>query len=149
MIRHVFKLVWNRKRSTGLVLIEILSCHLVLCGILAAGIHLTQQWRQPLGFDYEDVWSAEISGMKYGSEGDELAADRQAVSDMLRAIKDMPETEAAAISTKICASSKTISSSATGWPWRGCAPSSSTVAATARRMRSCAASSPTWKKRWC
>jgi putative ABC transport system permease protein len=99
VIRHVFKLVWNRKRSTGLILVEILICFLALCGILAAGINVTHQWSKPLGFDYEDVWSAEISGMKYGSEGDELAADRQAVSDMLRAIKDMPETEAAAIST--------------------------------------------------
>ena len=35
MIKHVFKLVWNRKRSTGLILVEILICFLVLCGILA------------------------------------------------------------------------------------------------------------------
>jgi len=30
MIRHVFRLVWNRKRSTGLILVEILICFLVL-----------------------------------------------------------------------------------------------------------------------
>ena len=42
MIRHVFKLVWNRKRSTGLILVEILICFLVLCGILASGIYLVQ-----------------------------------------------------------------------------------------------------------
>ena len=30
MTRHVFKLVWNRKRSTGLILVEILICFLVL-----------------------------------------------------------------------------------------------------------------------
>jgi putative ABC transport system permease protein len=99
MIRHVFKLVWNRKRSTGLILVEILICFLVLCGILAAGIYLTHQWSKPLGFDYENVWSADISGMEYGTEGEQLAADRLAMSDMLRAVKGMPEVEAAAIST--------------------------------------------------
>jgi putative ABC transport system permease protein len=99
MIRHVFRLVWNRKRSTGLILVEILICFLVLCGILAAGINVAHEWSKPLGFDYENVWSATISGMAYGSEGDQLAADRQAVSDMLRAIKSMTEVEAVAIST--------------------------------------------------
>jgi putative ABC transport system permease protein len=99
MIRHVFKLVWNRKRSTGLVLIEILACFLVLCGILATAIHLTIEWGRPLGFDYENVWAVEISGMDYGSEGEQLAAERQALASLMRVVKGMPETEAVAIST--------------------------------------------------
>ena len=69
MIRHVFKLVWNRKRSTGLILVEILICFLVLCGILAAGVNLAYEWSSPLGFDYENVWAVEISGMDYGGRG--------------------------------------------------------------------------------
>jgi putative ABC transport system permease protein len=95
----VFKLVWNRKRATGLILIEILICFLVLCGILAAGINLAIQWSKPLGFDYENVWSVGISGMRFDTEGEELAADRQAVSDMLRAVKSMSEVEVAAVAT--------------------------------------------------
>jgi len=99
MIRHVFKLVWNRKRSTGLILVEILICFLVLCGILGAGLDLASRSRKPLGFEYEDVWSVEISGKNYDSEGDQLAADRRAVHDLLNSVKSMPEVEAAAIST--------------------------------------------------
>jgi len=99
MIRHVFKLVWNRKRSTGLILVEILICFLVLCGILGAGLDVASRSRKPVGFEYEDVWSVEISGKAYDSEGDELAADRRAVSGLLTAVRSMPEVEAAAIST--------------------------------------------------
>ena len=99
MIRHVFKLVWKRKRSTGLILIEILICFLVLCGILATGIAFASSWLKPLGFDYQNVWSAEISGMDFGAEGDQLAANRQALSAMLRAVGGMPEVEAVAVST--------------------------------------------------
>jgi len=99
VIRHVFRLVWSRKRSTGLILFEILICFLVLCGILATGISLTSSWLKPLGFDYENVWSAEISGMGFGAKGDQLEADRRALSDMLRAVQGMADVQAAAIST--------------------------------------------------
>lgn len=99
MIRHVFRLVWNRKRSTGLILVEILICFLVLCGILASGINVVGKWSKPLGFDYRNVWSAEISGMAYGAEGEQLAADRQAMAELIRAVKSLPDVEAVAVST--------------------------------------------------
>jgi putative ABC transport system permease protein len=99
MTRHIFRLVWNRKRSTGLILLEVLICFLVLCGVLATGVHLLNEWRKPLGFDYENVWSAEIGGMHFDAEGEQLAADRQALADILRAVRALPETEAVALST--------------------------------------------------
>jgi len=97
MTRHIFKLVWNRKRSTGLILLEIMICFLVLCGILSAGINLAQCWQQPLGFDYENVWAVDIAGMNWGAEGDELKADLRYSADLLRAVQSLPEVEAAAL----------------------------------------------------
>jgi putative ABC transport system permease protein len=99
MIRHVFKLVWNRKRSTGLILVEILICFLVLCGIMAAGIYLVTEWRKPLGFEYKNVWAVEINGINWRAEGDELAANRQAMVDLIRTVESLPEVAAAAAST--------------------------------------------------
>ena len=99
MIRHVFKLVWNRKRSTGLILVEILVCFLALCGILATGLHLLIEWRKPLGFDYENVWLVEISGMQHGAKGEQLESDRRALSDMLRVVDAFAEVESVAAST--------------------------------------------------
>lgn len=99
MIRHIFRLVWNRKRSTGLILVEILICFLVLCGILTSGINMARSWRQPLGFDVENVWSVDVGGMAYGAEGDQLAADRRTAAGLLTAVRALPEVEAAAFST--------------------------------------------------
>ena len=82
MIRHVFKLVWNRKRSTGLILAEILICFLVLCGVLASSCYVGMQWSKPLGFDYENVWSVEVSGI-----GGVTAAAR---SSRKRTVKEWP-----------------------------------------------------------
>ena len=99
MIRHIFRLVWNRKRSTGLILIEVFICFLVLCGAMAATIYVANEWRKPLGFDYDNVWAVDISGLRWGAEGEELAIDRRAMSDLIRGVKSMPEVEAAAVSS--------------------------------------------------
>jgi putative ABC transport system permease protein len=111
MIRHIFRLVWNRKRSTGLILVEVLICFLVLCGVLATGVHLLNEWRKPVGFDYSHVWSATIDGMTYGSEGEELAAEREALAGMLRAVRALPEVESVALSTNTPYSGSTWSNS--------------------------------------
>ena len=34
-IRHFFKLVWNRRRANGLILVELLCSFLVLCDAFA------------------------------------------------------------------------------------------------------------------
>ena len=100
MTRHIFKLVWNRKRSTGLIMVEILICFLVLCGILASCLHYLGLWQRPLGFDHEDVWVADIGGMSWQQvEDDESAVNGQTMSNLLRAVKSLPEVEAVAAST--------------------------------------------------
>ena len=100
MIRHVFKLVWNRKRSTGLILAEILICFLVLCGVLASSVYVGMQWSKPLGFDYENVWSVEVSGIGgLGSSEEQQKANSQGMVDLIRAVKALPNVEGAALST--------------------------------------------------
>jgi putative ABC transport system permease protein len=99
VIRHVFKLVWNRKRATGLILVELLICFLVLCGILAAGVNVAYQWSRPIGFDYENVWGVVISGMDYGMEAGGPTDDRKLLADLIRTVQSMPEVESAAVST--------------------------------------------------
>ena len=56
MIRHVMRMVWNRKRSTGLIMTELLISFLVLCTVLSVGAYYWDNYRQPLGFNYENVW---------------------------------------------------------------------------------------------
>jgi len=99
--RHIFKLVWNRKRATGLILLELLICFLVLCGLMSSVARTVELWRQPLGFDYENIWMAEIEGINYRAEDEEGAANRRAVADMLRAVQTLPEVTSAAVSTNL------------------------------------------------
>ena len=112
MTRHIFKLVWNRKRSTGLILLEVLICFLVLSSLLAWSLNLVQRWRTPLGFDYDNVWRVDISGMNWQAEDEELEADRRTEAELLRAVGDLPEVEAVAAATNTPFSGSTWRNSA-------------------------------------
>ena len=60
MIRHLFKLIWNRKRANALVITEIFVCFLVLFIVLTASLYSIQNYSRPLGFDYSRVSSVEV-----------------------------------------------------------------------------------------
>ncbi|QRR01242.1 ABC transporter permease [Dyadobacter sandarakinus] len=61
MIRHLFKLIWNKKGAHSLLIIEIWASFLVLFGVLAMIIFNLKNYLRPLGFQYENVWNIELS----------------------------------------------------------------------------------------
>lgn len=60
MTRHLLKLVWNRKRSNALIMLEIFFTFLVVFGVGTLGLYLWDNWRRPLGFDAQNVWAVEV-----------------------------------------------------------------------------------------
>lgn len=60
MIRHLLKLVWNRKRANALIIGEILLSFLVLFGVLTAVISFASGWGRPVGFDRTNVWVVQM-----------------------------------------------------------------------------------------
>lgn len=60
MIRHLVKLVWNRKRANALVIVEIFFSFLVVFALATAALSLWTNYRRPLGFDWTDVWTVSI-----------------------------------------------------------------------------------------
>jgi len=60
MIRHLFKLVWNRRRNNGLIMVELFMSFLVLCVVLVIACNYLNNWRQPLGFEYANVWHLDL-----------------------------------------------------------------------------------------
>jgi putative ABC transport system permease protein len=61
MIRHVFTLMWNRRRANGLLMLEIFLAFVVLFAVGTIGTGLWRNYRQPLGFRYADVWQISFS----------------------------------------------------------------------------------------
>jgi putative ABC transport system permease protein len=95
MIRHLFKLVWNRKKTNALIMLEILFSFLVVFALTAAGIELLDLYRRPLGFEHEDVWAVYVDrGTRvYGSWSPEAA---ETFRRLVQEVRSLPQVEAAA-----------------------------------------------------
>jgi putative ABC transport system permease protein len=91
MIKHLLKLIWNRRRSNAFMILEIWATFLVLSGVAAFGLQYWHRFRQPLGFSYENVWSmtAYEEGVEYGS------MDRvEILQQIVGALKDFKDVRA-------------------------------------------------------
>ncbi len=56
MIKHMFKLIWNRKRSSFLMMLEITLSFIVLFAIGSMILYATNNYTKPLGFSYKNVY---------------------------------------------------------------------------------------------
>ncbi|MCP4545077.1 MAG: FtsX-like permease family protein [bacterium] len=98
MIKHLFKLVWNRKRANSLILIEILISFLVLCGLFSTAIFGVQGYKSPLGFDYRDRWLMHISGEpRMIAPLEEREAARASLGQMIDMVRALPEVRSASV----------------------------------------------------
>ena len=90
MLRHLFKLMWNKKGSHTLLIVEILASFLVLFGVTSLIVYNLGNYRQPLGFDYENVW---VIAMNRNGTPDSVAAP---VMDQIKArMRSYREVESA------------------------------------------------------
>ncbi|MGI4761411.1 MAG: ABC transporter permease [Janthinobacterium lividum] len=61
MLRHLFTLMWNRKRANGLLILEIFLAFVVLFVVGSVGVYYWRNYRAPLGFEYAHVWKVQMN----------------------------------------------------------------------------------------
>lgn len=83
MFKHLFKMIWNRKRENALVLIELVTAFLVIFFIAAEAAHNWWLYRQPLGFEYQDTYEIRIGGLA----GDWSEQDGESLHQVLGAVR--------------------------------------------------------------
>ena len=60
MIRHILKIVWNRKRANALIVAEIFLSFLVLFVVLTLASALVGSVTRPLGYEWRNVWNISL-----------------------------------------------------------------------------------------
>ena len=97
MTRHLFKLVWNRKRTNGLMILEIFFSFLVVFVVATLGIYFWDNYRQPLGYSWQNVWKVSVDMGQGEQDDDALKAARLKVLDrLLKEIESLAPVESAA-----------------------------------------------------
>jgi putative ABC transport system permease protein len=101
VIRHLLRLVWNRKRSNALLTLEIFFSFLVVFAVSTAVGFAVMAYRRPLGFAWQNVWLVQADDQGADHRGPGAAPDavdpRAAILErMLAELRTLPEIEAAA-----------------------------------------------------
>ena len=73
MFSHIFKLIWNRKRKHALLITELFLSFMVFFAVLSFAIYNFNNYRMPLGYNYEDVW---LISMNWGDMEHKKAWER-------------------------------------------------------------------------
>ncbi len=60
MIRHIFTMMWNRKKSNSLILLELIVTFLVMFSLIALLIYNFRLFNLPIGFTANDNWTITI-----------------------------------------------------------------------------------------
>ncbi|RAK68245.1 ABC transporter permease [Hymenobacter edaphi] len=84
MIRHLFTLIWNRKRSNFLLISEILLSFFVLFVVSSLLVSSYYNYRQPAGFAYDNVWEVNVA------PGQDTANRKEMMQLMLQRLQATP-----------------------------------------------------------
>jgi putative ABC transport system permease protein len=99
MIRHLCKLVWNRKRSNALMILEVCVSFLVVFVVATLGLFSLDNYQHPLGFEWKNVWTVGIGMGQGGADlngGKDSAAQQATFARVLREVRSLGPVEAAA-----------------------------------------------------
>ena len=103
MIRHLFTLIWNRRRANFLLITEVFLAFVVLFVVGSMLVYNQQNYRTPLGFGYEHVWRLDLDPGTLPEAG-RLATVRQ-VMTQLRALPEVVAVSRTSFNTPFSGSS--------------------------------------------
>jgi putative ABC transport system permease protein len=87
MLNHLFKLIWNRKRSNLLIITEVVITFLVLFAVISMARHFYQTYQQPLGFNWQNTWSIHVdTGGQWNNE-----TDKGPLKRLVEVLRQQPE----------------------------------------------------------
>lgn len=91
MIRHLFKLIWNKKRKNALLIIEIALSFFVFFAVLSFAFFNFNNYLQPLGFDYERIWVVNMNWGDNGENATQLWEKKLQIENHLSGLKEIEE----------------------------------------------------------
>ncbi len=87
MIKHLLTLIWNRKKRSVLLIIELSLAFLILFSVFGFVLYNMDNYKTPLGFDTENIWMASL---RMNSDPD--SAERvETKALLLQSLRQIPE----------------------------------------------------------
>ncbi len=88
MFKHLFKLIWNKKKQNFLLMSEMLISFLVIFAVFTLLLYYYYNYKKPMGMVYDDVWLINYNNANKTTNSDSLTAYYETLRG---AIKSMPQ----------------------------------------------------------
>jgi putative ABC transport system permease protein len=97
MLKHLFKLIWNKKKQNLLLISEMLVSFLVIFAVFTLLVYDYQNYRKPMGIDYDNVWEVNYNNSFKTDNTDSL---NQFYETLVQTIKSLPQIERVSFSSE-------------------------------------------------
>jgi putative ABC transport system permease protein len=91
MFKHLFKLMWNKRKQNFLLLSEILVSFMVIFALFSFLVYYFQNYQKPLGLKYERVWTVAFDNRQLSKNTDSLAIFYENLENSLKAMPQISE----------------------------------------------------------
>lgn len=88
MIKHLFKLIWNKKKQNFLLMSEMLVSFLVIFAVFTLMVYYYNNYKKTMGFDYENLWVVNYNNTYQTKSTDSL---NTFYDNLKQTIKSMPQ----------------------------------------------------------
>jgi putative ABC transport system permease protein len=95
MIKHLLKIVWNRRWTNLRIMIQILLSFLVVFAVVVWAAYYYDYYRQPLGFTYDSVLQISVTPNNDPQQGTPVANNLKNYHKLLAAMREFHEVETA------------------------------------------------------
>lgn len=97
MFRHLFKLIWNKKKQNFLLISEMFVSFLVIFAVFTLLVYYYQNYRTPMGIDYENVWVVNYTNSYKTENTDSLTLFYETLR---QTVKSLPQVEEISFSSE-------------------------------------------------
>jgi putative ABC transport system permease protein len=91
MFKHLFKLIWNKKKQNFLLMSEMLFSFLVLFAVFTLLVYYYSNYKKPMGMDYKNVWVVSYNNALQTKNTDSLNRYYQTLSQSIKAMPEVSE----------------------------------------------------------
>jgi putative ABC transport system permease protein len=114
MFKHLFKLIWNKKKQNALLIAEMLVSFMVMFAVFTMIVNFYQNYQKPMGFGYENVWSITIGNSREFKNTDSAAVYYENIRNVLTSMPQIKEVSYASGNTPF-----TNNINTTGYTYKG------------------------------
>lgn len=91
MFKHLFKLIWNKKKQNFLLMSEMLVSFLVIFAVFTLMVYYYTNYKKPIGLDYENLWLVSYNNSNPTKSTDSLNLYYETLRQEMKAMPQVKE----------------------------------------------------------